>query len=60
MYDEVNLRIPDALPLGKEPPGIHWTEGRRLGGPQSQSGCSSKEKIPLPDENQTPVAQSVA
>jgi len=45
-------------PQGKNP---WYPLDRRLGRPQSWSGCSGKEKkIPAPAANRTPIVQPVA
>jgi len=52
------IHAPAALAPGKEPP---VPLDRRLGGPQSQSGCGEEgREIPDPVGNRTPVIQPVA
>jgi hypothetical protein len=49
------LHAPATLPLGKSYPSA-----RRLGGPQSQSGCCGEEKNLAPAGNRTPAFQPIA
>jgi hypothetical protein len=48
---------PAALPLGKEP---WYPLKRRLGGPQSRSGCGGEEKNSQPPLGIEPPAQAAA
>jgi len=58
--DGSQLHAPSTLPPGKQPPW--YSLDRRLGGPQSRSGCGDDEKnsFTAPTENQTLVVQTTA
>jgi hypothetical protein len=51
------LHAPAALPPGKDP---RYTLDRRLGGPQSRSGCCGEEKHLAPARNPTSAVHPYA